>query len=326
MLAVLLCHFELFSIGAGDIGVTIFFALSGYLITSILLAQYLNNGHLSFRTFYWHRARRLLPALFLLLVVTAFIDGFSVIPRLLPTIFYLGNFRWLFDIPVAIEHTWSLAIEEQFYIVWPLTLLLMLRLGGRTLAIRATVCAFVALNIWRIWLGLSGNATDQLYYGTDARADELLIGCLFALVGRVRMRPALANATFAAILFISVVVSNVDGFWVSEMSATGIAVLTAVLLAGITSGTLLARALSTRLMRHFGRISYGWYLWHYPIIAWCSATALFWRLNRYERFLILGTFSWFVAVLSYQLLERRFTHGPSLFKNVDKRDRSRSAG
>ena len=265
ILLVLVCHSQIKPLeSAGIVGVTLFFALSGFLITRLLVEEYdRRGGQVSLTGFYWRRALRLFPALAVMMLLTGAI--WAVAGRetpFLPVIAYVGNWsmaagNWL----GPWTHTWTLAVEEQFYLVWPVALILSLRAWGRRGAL--TVCAVGAA--WSI-VGrgaifyATGNAA-RANFGTDMHIDALLGGAALALVV-VGRRRALPDAWLAASL--------------CALSLTGAGAARFVILPTVVAALSVAlvycaatspRAwLSTPWLCYLGRRSYGIYLWHYPAL------------------------------------------------------------
>src|SRR5712664_1012289 len=188
ILAVLARHSRL--LPAGYLGVDIFFALSGFLITSLLSEEYARTGTITLRLFYARRALRLLPALVVLVVVCS---GTLVAtrPEYRPLVlheaalvlFYVANCAWVIDLPMWIySHTWSLGIEEQFYVLWPLALLGLLRAVRDPRASAVLVLVVAAAGVaWRLVL-VHANAPPERYQGFDAGGSGLLIGCAASLL------------------------------------------------------------------------------------------------------------------------------------------------
>jgi peptidoglycan/LPS O-acetylase OafA/YrhL len=199
VIGVLGFHAGVRGFGGGLLGVDIFFVLSGFLITSLLLDEWSATGTVSFRRFYERRARRLLPGLFLLLLlVAAYAQWFAETDTLstlrgdaLSTILYVANWRFIFSgqsyfvhfgPPSPLLHTWSLAVEEQFYLVWPAVALFVLRRRGRRgLAVAASIF-MVASAVLTAVLLRDGVSVSRLYYGTDTRTQELMAGAVLAVV------------------------------------------------------------------------------------------------------------------------------------------------
>jgi peptidoglycan/LPS O-acetylase OafA/YrhL len=248
--------------GAGQAGVTLFFVLSGFLITTLLIEERNRFGRIDLRRFYLRRAARLLPAFALMMCVAAVIILVVQPPdgkvALLAPLLYVANWAQAAHHDLwPVQHTWSLAIEEQFYLVWPmlLTLLLMVR---RRWALYAVIAGLVLSTALRFCFAPWNE--DRALWGTDTRADALLAGCAIALIAVERQIHVPRAAVIAAVL----------GFAGTVAMGTP-----AILLAGgltviaLTSGVLVTSALETRAglltwgpLCWFGSISYSLYLWH----------------------------------------------------------------
>jgi peptidoglycan/LPS O-acetylase OafA/YrhL len=252
----------------GWAGVDLFFVLSGYLITQILVRELEATGAISLKRFYIRRALRLMPALAVLIL--AFL-AFSAVAEndlrragldALIAATYLTNWARAFGWGAsAIGHTWSLAIEEQFYLVWPLLLIFLMRLSRPRLIVSLLLLAAIG---WRLTLYAGGASVPRIYNGFDTHADPLLIGCLLALAPR-----ALAGRFAAlALLLLAALVLLMDfksafaqTFGFALVGATG-----AWLIAAASAEGWLKSALSWAPLVFLGKISYGIYLWHFPII------------------------------------------------------------
>jgi peptidoglycan/LPS O-acetylase OafA/YrhL len=275
----------------GFLGVDAFFVLSGYLITGILLDEHARTGQINLVRFWFRRARRLLPALFVVIGVVALwistsAPAFELELRrsdLLWTIFYGANWHFIatgqdyfaqFASASPVRHTWSLAIEEQFYLVWPLVALAALRLGRaspRTVAAVATV-GIVASAIAMAALYDPGDPS-RAYYGTDARIHELLVGALLAAFVRGggylprRMAPKVAGGAIAIVIGALTLVSDDNAAYYLGGSVAFAVAVAALLWAIDTAPTgRVSRSLSFAPVVWVGRISYGIYLWHWPVI------------------------------------------------------------
>jgi peptidoglycan/LPS O-acetylase OafA/YrhL len=290
-------HLHVPGFGGGFIGVDIFFVLSGYLITRLLLDEYDATGTLRLRRFYARRALRLLPALAVLLAVTA---PFVTRAWIVASASYLAN--WYIALhrlgTAPLSHTWSLAIEEQFYIVWPVLLLGLLRARLSRDAIARVVIALAAISCLEKVLGsLDSDIASwvRLYHGTDTRADALLIGCAAALLGTPRLPAVAARGLLVAaagvIGYIAVTgsLSDLDLYRHGEL--TLVAIASAVVVTQLVERPL--RILELRPLVALGTISYGVYLWHHPI-AYLDIPVV--------AKAVLGVAA---AVASYYLVERR---------------------
>ncbi|MCS5496108.1 acyltransferase [Cnuibacter physcomitrellae] len=258
-----------------NVGVTLFFVLSGYLITSLLLKEHARFGNINFLFFYARRALRLYPALLAILVLTPLLLLIAGDDRVggypLNAIFtglYLSDFLEASGRSMEyFNHTWSLAVEEQFYLVWPLLLALLLlaaaRLGSRSTPwlFGTFVVVLTALALgWRVVATLVLDS-DRVYYAPDTNAFILLLGCSMAVLPSTWMRQVpkwAAVAALAALIALSVALRNPsdDGRnWVVVASS----VFAVIAIAGSLDGN---KILSFRVLTFFGAISYGLYLWH----------------------------------------------------------------
>jgi peptidoglycan/LPS O-acetylase OafA/YrhL len=312
----------------GYLGVDLFFVLSGFLITRILIAEHDATGHIDLWSFWVRRARRLFPALLLLMPAIALYAHFVARPAELAgiradavaTLGYVANWRaivsersyWeLFLSPSPLEHTWSLAIEEQFYLLWPLLVFVVLRRFG-VRALFATAAGLALLSMIAMFVLFDPERTTRVYYGTDTRAAAILAGAAFACVApsapassRVAAG-ALNVAGIAALAGLGWAWWSIDGrdlllyrggFWVTELLSL---LLLACALAG--RANVVARLLSLAPLRALGTLSYGAYLWHWPINLVLTAERCHVHgaaLHAFRFGVTLG-----IAALSYHLLER----------------------
>ena len=287
--AVLLFHAEVAGFDGGYLGVSVFFTLSGYLITSLLVHEHDRTGGIDLRTFYGRRVRRLLPASALCLaavvVVSVVSDVFvgvadlrrQIVGSILQVANWVflageGSYQQIFQqtggARSPVEHFWSLAIEEQFYWVWPPTMLFVLARvrsqRGRTITLAAVTAAFAtaAPVIAAVW------GSDAAYWATPARIAEILIGALLAVVLARRAVPAaIAWLAPAALLALAtcVVLFPASSGPAYEGWLPVVAVGSAALVLGLQAPGPLERALSLAPFVWLGRISYGVYLYHWPI-------------------------------------------------------------
>lgn len=292
-------------LNGGWAGVDIFFGLSGFLITVLILDEKRVHGRVDIGRFYARRACRLLPALLFLLAVWvvmlfAFHDnlwfaatpsgdgtGRTVdIPKALADIgvalLYLANWNVAYGgMEAPLSHLWSLAVEEQFYLIWPTLLLglLVLRDHRARLVLVGTLIAVSVALPWVYWDGGAGK--NRVYFGTDTRAVGLLAGAFCALVwherhslGRLtRYATARAWTALAFVLLIAWSVGNLPGKFLVMPALLGLAVAQLVPYLAESRGAM-SRILSTRWLVWAGKRSYGLYLWHYPWATWMHPLGL----------------------------------------------------
>ena len=317
---VVLIHHQLtpFSLKGGFLGVDLFFVLSGFLITGLLLSEFEHTGSISIRKFYMRRVLRLGPALALYLiacVIVAYHTQIISVQRQLKLIayalLYSTNWRMAFDWDPVLDPTsiiWSLSIEEQFYLVWPLLLFgcLVLKLKRQFIAL-GLVVVIIAICVHRNALLAEGSNLTRLYYGTDTRADALLVGSLTALVPFQRFTSNLFVRAAAMIgaglfLYLTTVVNFMDQ-WLYRGGFPLIAVVAALVIAvaANTPPQPLSLVLRWFPLRWFGRISYGLYLWHWLVI---QTTTLYY-FGSWEPWAKL-TLAVGISAASYYLMEVRF--------------------
>ena len=279
--AVVLYHATDFTFPAtGLLGVDLFFVLSGFLITTLLLDEHRRRaGAVSLASFYRRRALRLLPAMLVLVAVFVAVaslvgDVREAVAGAAAGLGYVMNYALAAghagSLPDELEHLWSLSAEEQFYLVWPLVLLGFFR-GRLGLAAWACATGIVIVQLRALDLLATGASTQRVEFGIDTRSVSILTGCLLALLLAARSGPVpripQRLELVAPVLFVALVVID----WKRSLFAGPLlvtALCSAVLVVQALDRTSpVARALSIAPMVFLGRISYGLYLWHLPILA-----------------------------------------------------------
>jgi len=291
VLAVIFYHGGAPWLPGGFLGVDVFFVLSGYLITTLLVREKVETGGIDLVAFWGRRLRRLFPALLTLLLGVAVYGAVLLTPveavRLagegFAALFYVSNWHFIvrgtsyfeqFQAPSPLLHTWSLAIEEQWYLLWPLIVwAACARSGGVTRRFLAGVV--LAAGASALWMGAlfeAGGDPSRVYYGTDTHSQGLLIGSALALAAaqlpaRVFAMLARLGIGGAGAVVAAMALTNDRSGWIYQGGLAGFSVATAtVIAAAVQPEGLLRRVLSVRPLRGLGAISYGMYLWHWPVL------------------------------------------------------------
>ncbi len=337
-------------LSAGFLGVDTFFVLSGFLITSLLLGEWRHRAAIGLRRFWARRARRLLPALVAVVLFVIFYARFAVTPGTYPglrgdalsALFYFANWHFIASggnyfvqtgAVSLLTHTWSLAIEEQFYVLWPLTVLVVLRFS-KGLRVLLAICVLGALGsaLEMALLYRSGAGLTRLYYGTDTHAQCLLVGAALAVglahaasrrhgsatfdlvaPGRARERMlgllGLVGALATGILWWRLAYD--DAFlWQGGFLVAALATASVLFCAVRVPRSIVGRVLSIAPLRYLGRISYGMYLWHFPLFQWLDAQRV--GVTGYPLFALRCGATLAVATCSFYGLERPIRHGQVL--------------
>lgn len=337
VIAVVLYHLRLPWIQGGLLGVTMFFVISGFIITRLLINEVAQTRKIDFKRFYLRRARRLLPAIVVVVLVTVVLCALfnhvmltKMRPDILPSMLFFNNwwqiindvsyFNALGD-PSPLTHFWSLAIEEQFYLIWPPVLLLLFQVGLGRRGMQAAVLGLAAVSaVAMAVLYTPGADPSRLYYGTDTRAFSLLLGVWLAFVppraldgASGRRGRVLEAAGVAGLLGLLAMFALTNGYTSFQYQGGMVlcSVLTLMLIVGAVRArpdALLARGLSAAPLRWVGTRSYSIYLWHYPLLLLMNPSsnvqARPWWATALELAVVLVA-----AEASYRLIETPFRHG-----------------
>ncbi|HVE68213.1 MAG TPA: acyltransferase [Solirubrobacteraceae bacterium] len=292
----------------GFVGVGLFFALSGYLITSLLLDERSACGSVSLRSFYLRRGARLFPALLLVVLVCNALfllqGDYGPLTGSLTALTYTANYAQILkpDLVPGYGPTWTLAVEEHFYVVWPLVLLWVTDRYGLRTALKATLAVCVAAFLWRAALALIHAPYSLVGIGSLERADALLYGCAAAIAVRLGWRPrtwvTLAGVVTIAVLPIAFRHETYDALVVGNVV---LAVAGAAVVVGLdyAAPAWLRGALSLRPLVVVGLLSYGIYLWHGPLMriaAEAGFSGRWWRV-------VVAVVAIAFAALSFRYLE-----------------------
>jgi peptidoglycan/LPS O-acetylase OafA/YrhL len=324
ILLVMVWHTGVPFLKGGYIGVDIFFVLSGFLITALLLQEYDHSGRISIRRFYLRRALRLLPAYLVMLAVFCAVS-FAVLNAneaksnmfdALIALGYLSNWVMAFSIRSMdfLGHTWSLAIEEQFYLMWPLLLIALLRLSTKRyqIVVAVILLAMLALGL-RVSFYLDGAAFGRINNGLDTRSDGLMIGCSGGIIWASGFLHAASGAMVRKfLLFISPLAMAALAVCAMRVRLgdprmilwgvilVELLVLVIILDVLMNPRSIVGKVLAMKWLVWIGMISYGLYLWHYPIYR-TLANIGFPGLAGYV-FCFLVPFAF--AALSYYVIEK----------------------
>jgi peptidoglycan/LPS O-acetylase OafA/YrhL len=344
VMGVVAYHLQLGWARGGYLGVDLFFVLSGFLITTLLLEEWAGTGRVDLAAFWGRRARRLLPALFLVLAAIALylvgnalfggpganglVDLSGLRGEAIATLLYVNNWHLIyahqsyfaqFSTPSPLQHTWSLAIEEQFYLIWPPLLLVLLRYGRRhwrRVGVAVTVALGVGSSVLMAVLFQPGVDPSRIYYGTDTRLFDLMAGATLAFLAASRRQPAAPDRRIlhwvgpaaAVVLGVFWVRAGTPGGQPTDFMFEGGFLLCAALAGVVVADARLlepgwfGRALAWRPLHFVGTISYGIYLWHWPVIVYLTAART--GLSTWPLDLLRIAVTLALATASYYLVER----------------------
>ena len=339
VIMVLAYHLKLALFKSGFLGVTVFFVLSGYLITGILISEVEEEGTIDLKNFWLRRIRRLVPAVMSMAVVIIFVS--AVVNRIiftkgckdfLASVLGFNNWWQIFNkvsyfeaagVTSPFTHCWSLAIETQFYLIYPLILLGIYKLvksreegrakRGLLFAGVTLLLALISVILMIVLFNPQQDAS-RVYYGTDTRAFSLLFGALLAILWEYRMVPrrlsasvnmVLGSVSFAVLLVMTIAINGSSNFWYRGGQFVGTILTVLVIYTVLGRKTWLSRFLSNPVLKWIGDRSYSIYLWHYPIILLISkGIKASWWITLIE--IVLSVV---LAELSYRFIETPIRHG-----------------
>jgi peptidoglycan/LPS O-acetylase OafA/YrhL len=338
VVAVLLYHAEMPWLNGGFLGVEVFFVISGYLITLLLTQEHERTSTISLKAFWLRRARRLLAALYTLLATVSVVvlifyreDASKLAGQVWAALTYVTNWFLIFsdesyfaltERPLVFQHLWSLAIEEQFYLVWPLLLFGLLRVfKGRPVPIAGVITlGAIASLLWMAYLYEPAMDPSRAYYGTDSRASGLLLGAALALVWkpghRFRREPQVKQVALdlVGLIALGVVIGCFAQFRDTDtfLFRGGFAVLSlmscAAIAAAVHPGTAIGRLLGLPFMTWIGKRSYSLYLWHWPIFVY-TQPEIDTPLTLYPTLVLRLALTVGAAELSYRYVEVPIRNG-----------------
>ena len=346
VIAVIIYHGDVGFLPGGFIGVDLFFVLSGFLITSLLLSEQRASGTIDLRRFWTRRFRRLLPAVLVFLVAVAIWSAIAADPTSLTDIrraslaglAYVANWYFIasgtsygmtWSAPLPVLHLWSLSVEEQYYVVWPLIAgWLMTRAGRGVGAARRAIAGFgvvvaVVSTLWMVLLATRGASTDRMYFGTDTRAATILLGVALAAV----LQPLVAQrhdancvlpvlsarvagalgAVGSVFLVIVALVTHEKDLWLYRGGFTLVALAcTAVIAAAVTHPNS-DRIFGIKPLEWVGTRSYGLYLWHWGVIV--ALAVAFPQFTGWPRLAVAVVVTGLISEASYRFLENPIRTG-----------------
>lgn len=329
VILVIIFHSGLDWLPGGFLGVSVFFTLSGFLITSLLINECENSGRINLKAFWGRRLRRLAPASLVVIAVviglaswlSTSIEASRIKGDAISAVLYFSNWRFiysghsygeLFASPSPLQHLWSLSIEEQLYVVVPVIIAGLFAVGLRRRGIGVVLLVGVFGSTIATML-ISGH--EHIYYGTHTRAAELLLGaalaCLFGQrIEQLATKPARPWSTLYLLPLLGVVLlakfSTVDSAWVYSGALTLFGLLSVVCLIAAIQGGPVRAILSWSVLVRVGEVSYGLYLIHWPVIVWLNTDRI--DVNPTALFGAQVVVTVLLTVLSYWLIEQPIRH------------------
>ena len=329
VILVIIFHSGLDWLPGGFLGVSVFFTLSGFLITSLLINECENSGRINLKAFWGRRLRRLAPASLVVIAaviglaswLSTSIEASRIKGDAISAVLYFSNWRFiysghsygeLFASPSPLQHLWSLSIEEQLYVVVPVIIAGLFAVGLRRRGIGMVLLVGVFGSTIATML-ISGH--EHIYYGTHTRAAELLLGaalaCLFGQrIEQLATKPARPWSTLYLLPLLGVILlakfSTVDSAWVYSGALTLFGLLSVVCLIAAIQGGPVRAVLSWSVLVRVGEVSYGLYLIHWPVIVWLNTDRL--DVNPTALFGAQVVVTVLLTVLSYWLIEQPIRH------------------
>ncbi len=355
LLTILAFHFGIGGLQGGFFSIDVFYVLSGYLITGLLLAEYRRRDGIRLPAFWLRRARRLLPCLFVVLIVVTLCVRYVAPPGIYPNfrmddlsaLFYFSNWwqiatssnYFVATGPASpLTHTWSLSVEEQFYLLWPLVVVAVMHFGrsylrGVKVILGISVVGCIASALEMALLYSPAGNTTRIYFGTDTHAQSILVGTALACAVALRQeretrrpshaarsgsqppsklqRGALAALGVGGAVVIALVIATLNG--TSSLTYEGAFLLCSLASAAMIISVLaapsglLSRFLSLRPLVLLGLISYGVYLWHFPVAVFVNSQTI--GLSGISLLAVRFALTISVSAASFVLLERPVMHG-----------------
>lgn len=315
-LIVIFFHVQVPAFKHGHIGVDVFFVLSGYLITSIILSELNNTGKFDYLRFQSRRMLRLFPALLAMIILYLIVGQWlfptaSVINDAFLALSYTSNLSFVaWRIPSYIFHTWSLSLEVQFYLIWPVVLCGIWLIAPNRI-LQVLILLFVAATIWRFWIQYSGqNINSRVYVSFATRLTGFIIG---AIISQVKLDLSDKQSDVAMIFALAGLAYLVNGNVIAQFGMvkqhyywyiTYVEILSAIIILCLISGAgRLQIIFNNRVAVVLGAWSYSMYLWHYPIVRYTRI-----NFDLTASLIITLSLSIVLSALTYELVEKRMTN------------------